>query len=318
VSALTLIGANESLPYIIQQMFFHYLPYSHEDESLSYEEEEEEEEDNSDQTSVFSAFSALSFGNESRVCSDGLLANYEWPVDMEEVEVKNCDSSFDQFPTQSTLTQSTSLTNGRKRKLSRKMADALDSEAEKKQTTNQPPKKRQRSELPQGVYETPNSTWQVRVFYQGSNRNIGTFPILEQATLANETARNMLKKDRGLQLSTEEYEQNFKQAKEAAWAVKDTTKRPCGRPRKSSIPAGMTERGNGNWQVRVFFQGSYRCIGTFPTFEQATLADEIARSMFKKSTSSVPLNEQEIEAIKRTALKGVSEMNMEKEKDYFI
>lgn len=113
-------------------------------------------------------------------------------------------------------------------------------------------------------------------------------------------------------------QRNIKLAKEAAWAVKDTTKRPCGRPRKSSIPAGMTERGNGNWQVRVFFQGSYRCIGTFPTFEQATLADEIARSMFKKSTSSVPLNEQEIEAIKRTALKGVSEMNMEKEKDYFI
>jgi len=206
-------------------MFFHYLPYSHEDESLSYEEEEEEE-DNSDQTSVFSAFSALSFGNESRVSSDGLLANDEWPVDMEEVEVKNCDSSFDQFPTQSTLTQSTSLTNGRKRKLSRKMADALDSEAEKKQTTNQPLKKRQRSELPQGVYETPNSTWQVRVFYQGSNRNIGTFPILEQATLANETARNMLKKDRGLQLSTEEYEQNFKQAKEAALTTVLTDYKP--------------------------------------------------------------------------------------------
>jgi len=231
VSALTLIGANESLPYIIQQMFFHYLPYSHEDESLSYEEEEE---DNSDQTSVFSAFSALSFGNESRVSSDGLLANDEWPVDMEEVEVKNCDSSFDQFPTQSTLTQSTSLTNGRKRKLSRKMADALDSEAEKKQTTNQPLKKRQRSELPQGVYETPNSTWQVRVFYQGSNRNIGTFPILEQATLANETARNMLKKDRGLQLSTEEYEQNFKQAKEAALTTVLTDYKPSKTKKVSS------------------------------------------------------------------------------------
>ena len=70
--------------------------------------------------------------------------------------------------------------------------------------------------------------------------------------------------------------------------------------------------------VKVYYQGSTKHLGVFETLEQATLANEIARSMFKKSTSSVLLNEQEIEAIKRAAVKGVSEMNMEKEKDYFI
>ena len=41
---------------------------------------------------------------------------------------------------------------------------------------------------------------------------------MDQATLANEIARSMLKKDKGLQLSTEDSERNFKIAKEAALA----------------------------------------------------------------------------------------------------
>jgi len=303
-------------------------PTSHEDESLSYEEEE----DNSDQTSVFSA---LSFGNESRVSAEAVLTDEEWPVDMGEGsnfitlpqgvretvtgswEVRvYYQSSLQYIGTFQTLEQATLAneiarsmfkkdeglelsdeecqrniklakeaasascikrgrgrpkkanqtlpvvlvkpghdlevndrrgdldggvsTNGRKRKLSRKMADALDPEAEKKQPiksiqqSDLSAKKRQKKtpnatdkpgnesktsvayKLPQGVYETPNGTWQVRVWYQSSQRTIGTFPTLELATLANEIARNMLKKDKGLQLSAEEYERSFEQAKEAA------------------------------------------------------------------------------------------------------
>ena len=73
-------------------------------------------------------------------------------------------------------------------------------------------------ELPRGVNETTEGFYRVRVFYQGKERNIGTFETLESATLANEIARNMLKKSKGLQLSTEDSERNFKIAKEAALA----------------------------------------------------------------------------------------------------
>jgi len=66
------------------------------------------------------------------------------------------------------------------------------------------------------VRETESGTWQVQTYYQGSSRKIGTFQTLEQATTANEIARSMLKKDKGLQLSAEECQQNIKLAKEAA------------------------------------------------------------------------------------------------------
>ena len=73
-------------------------------------------------------------------------------------------------------------------------------------------------ELPIGVNETTEGFYRVRVFYQGKDRGIGTFQTLEAATLANEIARNMLKKSKFLQLSTEDSERNFKIAKEAALA----------------------------------------------------------------------------------------------------
>ena len=82
-------------------------------------------------------------------------------------------------------------------------------------------------ELPRGVYETTAGNYQVRVDYRGSKRGIGTFQTLESATLANETARNMLKKDKGLQLSAEECERNFKLAKEAALAVVPNDEKVC-------------------------------------------------------------------------------------------
>jgi len=76
------------------------------------------------------------------------------------------------------------------------------------------PSRRQSSA--EGVYELPSGSWRVMVYYQGSHRGIGTFQTLEQATLASEVARSMIKKDKGQQLSAEDCERNFKLAKEAA------------------------------------------------------------------------------------------------------
>jgi len=75
--------------------------------------------------------------------------------------------------------------------------------------------------LPKGVYETPSGNLQVRVWYQSSQRSIGTFQSLESATLASEIVRSMFEKDKGLHLSAKECERNIKLAKEAAWKVKD-------------------------------------------------------------------------------------------------
>ena len=160
---------------------------------------------------------------------------------------------------------------------------------------------------PQGVTDKANGSWQVRVWYQSSLQYIGTFKSLESAILANEIAWSMLDKDKELQLSAEDCERNFKLAKEAALTIAMPD-------RQKKSPEGVYETPSGKWRVQIYYQGSHRGIGTFQTLEQATLANEIARSMFKKSTSSVLLNEQEIEAIKRAAVKGVSEMNMEKER----
>ena len=92
--------------------------------------------------------------------------------------------------------------------------------------------------LPNGVYETPNGTWQVRVWYQGRQPCIGTFQTLEQATLANEIARGMLNKDKGLQLSAEECERNFKLAKEVTLADVPDTSKPSARRSAKDVPNG--------------------------------------------------------------------------------
>jgi len=72
------------------------------------------------------------------------------------------------------------------------------------------------SSLPRGVSKQEAGNYRVIIWYQGKDRSIGTFQTLEQATLANEIARGVLKKDKGLKLSAEESERNFKLAKEAA------------------------------------------------------------------------------------------------------
>lgn len=138
-------------------------------------------------------------------------------------------------------------TNGRKRKLSRKLADSLKLVAKKKQPIIDDESKKSPTAraLPQGVCETPNGTWRVQVYYQSCLQYIGTFQTLEQATLANEIARGMLKKDKGLRLSPEECEQNVKLAKEAASA--SCAKRGQGRPKKAKTneKKGTAKRGRG-------------------------------------------------------------------------
>jgi len=92
--------------------------------------------------------------------------------------------------------------------------------------------------LPKGVYETPSGNLQVRVWYQSSQRSIGTFQSLESATLTSEIVRSMFEKDKGLHLSAKECERNIKLAKEAAWNVKqsgnDTRKKRRSQSRSSS------------------------------------------------------------------------------------
>jgi len=86
------------------------------------------------------------------------------------------------------------------------------------ESTPMPDRQKKQRKLPLGVYETTAGSWRVRVYYQGKERCIGTFPTLEKAALANEIARGELKKDKRLQLSVEECERNIKLAKEAALA----------------------------------------------------------------------------------------------------
>ena len=67
--------------------------------------------------------------------------------------------------------------------------------------------------LPKGVScIVASGKYRVRVSYAWTERCIGTFSTLEQATLAN---GDMLDKNNGLQLSDEECERNFKLAKAA-------------------------------------------------------------------------------------------------------
>lgn len=56
----------------------------------------------------------------------------------------------------------------------------------------------------------------VRIGYQGKLRYIGSFDTQEQAALANEAARGMLRIETGSILSAEEIELNVKSAEEAA------------------------------------------------------------------------------------------------------
>ena len=51
---------------------------------------------------------------------------------------------------------------------------------------------------------------------------------------------------------------------------------------RRNLPTGVYELPSGSWQVQVRYQGKQRYIGKFPTLEQATLANGIAQSMFKK------------------------------------
>ena len=280
-------------------------------------------------------------GNESHI-SEGVLTDKEWPVDL---------GDGSNSITQSTLSQSISLAlpnlkRGRGR-----------SKKSKKGST---------SSLPKGVNETTSGNYQVQVYYQGNNRNIGSFKTLESATLVSEIARNMLKKDKRQQLSAEECERNFKLAKEAALAgvpniemCSRSTKRGRGRPKKTKsthdfevndcrddleggvstngrkrklskkkadvlsdqqtanqppkkkrnngLPEGVCERTSG-WQLQLQYQGRQRYIGHFPTLEQATLASNIAGSMFKKDKGlqlSAEECERHFKLAKEAALKGV-------------
>jgi len=159
----------------------------------------------------------------------------------------------------------------------------------------------QKRKLPKGVHELLSGNWQVLVYHQGRQRSIGTFQTLEQATLAREIARNMIEKDKGLQLSPEECERNFKLAKEAAWAdssddklQKKAKQTVYEEERKSKLQKGVAERSNGTWQVQMEYQGRRRYIGTFPTLEQACLASDTARNMLEKD-QALKLSAEECE-----------------------
>jgi len=163
------------------------------------------------------------------------------------------------------------------------------------------------STLPQGV-TAHGTSYQVRVGYQGSMRHIGTFQTLEQATTANEIARSMLKKDKGLQLSAEECQQNIKLAKEAAL----TTAMP---DRKEKLPKGVRATTVGKYQVAVWYQGRNSAIGTFQNLEQATLASEVVHNMLEKDKGlqlSTEECERNFKQAKEAALKGSGKKVMRK------
>jgi len=137
------------------------------------------------------------------------------------------------------------LVNGGDKEVQKYVLDLSDGEVDKSDSEEDTQKRRVKlrreqrdsTSLPKGVYETTSGTYLVKIFYQGSNNHIGVFETLELATLANETtARDMLKKDKGLQVSAEDRERNFKLAKEAALAVAVPNQRG-GRREKNTAPA---------------------------------------------------------------------------------
>jgi len=76
-------------------------------------------------------------------------------------------------------------------------------------------------------------------------------------------------------------------------------------------------------QAQVYYASKSQYIGAFDSKVEASFAYEIARKLLDSDPyEAASLSGEEIEAnirlAKRAALKGVSEMNMEKEKDYFI
>ena len=76
--------------------------------------------------------------------------------------------------------------------------------------------------------------------------------------------------------------------------------------RKRKLPKGVYETPLGNYQVQVYYQGRSRCIGSFQTLEQATLASEIVRSMLEKDKGmhlSAKECERNIKLAKEAALK---------------
>eukprot|EP00571_Detonula_confervacea_P016952 CAMPEP_0172302726 /NCGR_PEP_ID=MMETSP1058-20130122/4390_1 /TAXON_ID=83371 /ORGANISM="Detonula confervacea, Strain CCMP 353" /LENGTH=1412 /DNA_ID=CAMNT_0013013315 /DNA_START=162 /DNA_END=4399 /DNA_ORIENTATION=- len=68
-----------------------------------------------------------------------------------------------------------------------------------------------------GVRQTPSGKWEVGLGYQGLRRNIGTFDTQDQAALANQIGRKILRTTKGSKLTALETDLNMKLAREAAW-----------------------------------------------------------------------------------------------------
>jgi len=107
--------------------------------------------------------------------------------------------------------------------------------------------------LPMGVRHMPSGNYEVGIVYQGKRRSIGTFNTLDDAVLANEVARGMLKAESG-QLSAEQAARNVQSAKDAIKASGVVTNTTPGRPR-SII--------NNNTPVKEKKKGTRRQHGTF-------------------------------------------------------
>ena len=185
--------------------------------------DQDEEDIMSDQISILTAMSEDSYEEENIISSSDwtdveILQWGEW------MPQKNHSTE----DIQHNMNQKSLKTQGSE--LDDKEEDKSSDQTSTQSTLSQPmvlglPNVKQKKSLPIGVHETTAGNYHVKVWYQGKDRSIGTFQTLEQATLANRIAWGMLKKDKGLQLSSEECERNFKLAKETALAdVPDTSK----------------------------------------------------------------------------------------------
>jgi len=149
-----------------------------------------------------------------------------------------------------------------------------------------------------GVRLTPSGNWEVGFRYQGLRRSLGTFDTQDQAALANEVGRTMLKTEKGSKLTAKEIGRNVKLARDAALDVVHKSKKQQLKQKAQPLnfrTVGVRQTPSGKWAVEISHKSKLRHIGTFKHQEQAALANKIAREALKTEKGSKPLSAEEVD-----------------------
>jgi len=177
-----------------------------------------------------------------------------------------------------------------------------------------------------GVRQTASGKWEVAFRYHGARRNLGTYDTQDQAALANEVGRKMLKTEIGKSVTEEEIVLNIKKARDAVLDAVHKSKKQQVQKQKAQqtqqlrqkpqpIQAinfrtcGVRQTRSGKWAVEISHKSKLRHIGTFLKQDQAALANKISREMLaendSESLSAEEVNEN-VRLARDAALKAVS------------